>query len=116
MKIYTATLWLINDMEGKYYTKFIFELADGDYKVNGKYNEWTSVGKGWLTDKIPMSMIYEYSIGLPKVIQGFDHELTKDELIRLEQNMKNFMINGLEEEKDEFLKIYDKKVKAISFK
>ncbi|HCL4447179.1 TPA: hypothetical protein N2D16_002784 [Clostridium botulinum] len=113
MKIWKAELILNYNFEDKWQTKFYFEPQEEDYKVNEKFNEWTYF-KNWVGYRIPMKMLIEncsYS-GL-KAIQGFDHELNKDELIQLEKNMKSFMRKQLDCKKEEYLKQYENKLKAI---
>ena len=48
-----------------------------------------------------------------KVVQGFDHDLSKEELNKLKRTMKERLCNYLYEEKEDYIKKYEDKIKAI---
>lgn len=113
IKIWKAKLVLYYTDEDTYKTKFFFDLMENEYKINEySKDEWTYF-EDWVMDRIPMKMIAEKYYDNYNIIQGFDHELNADELIRLEADMKTFMLKHLNYDKEKCLEQFDKKFKAI---
>lgn len=100
--------------EDKYSIRFFFDSDNKDYKINEKFNEWTYY-KDWIMDRIPMNMKVENtSTGSIEVIQGFDHELTIEELTEVKNEMNKKIIEYLNFEKEIFLNKQEKKLKAAN--
>lgn len=113
MKIWKAELILTINMEDKYETFFRFEEQKGNYEINRKSNEWVYL-EGWISTRIPMNMTVEnHSYNGLKVIQGFNHELTEEELNVLEKNMRDVMIKRLGEDREFMIRQYNRKIKAV---
>lgn len=113
MKIWKAELHLNYNTDDKWQTYFNFELQDEDYEENSMFNKWIHFER-WIAHEIPKEMQIQncgYS-GL-KVIQGFDHDLTDEELELLDARMRNALKKYLEYEKEEYMKIYSEKVNSI---
>jgi hypothetical protein len=114
MKIWEAKLLLTLNENDEFKTYFTLEKQEKEYKLN-KYNneEWTC-GEGWIVNRIPINMtISPTSTGLIKIIQGFDRELSKEEIIQLEKDMRVVMKKQLIYEKDMYLKKYQEKLESI---
>ena len=63
---------------------------------------------------IPKYMEVKYIYNCPfKVIQGFDRELTKDELDKLKENMKDKLIKYLNKEKEIYVNKINNEIKTI---
>lgn len=114
MKIWKAELILFYNEYDKWETKFKFELDSKDYKINKKFDEWTYC-KDWVMERIPMNMCVEinYSTGF-KIIQGFNRELSEVELTNLRNEMTVLMKKQLNFEKENYLKKWDEKSRAVS--
>lgn len=112
MKIWKAE-FLIYTLDGKWESDFYFELQDEDYEVNEKFNKWTYF-KDWVGYEIPMDMKIEpCCYGGKKVVQGFDRELSDNELKTLEIEMRKFMIKYLNDEREYMLNQFKEKINAI---
>lgn len=113
MKIYKARLILNYTMDDKWDARFYFELQDKEYKLNEQTNEWTHID-GWMVNRIPNEMIVEQNgyDGL-RVVQGFDRELSRDELKMLELEMRKTMVKELDIQRKRFLKEHGNKIKAV---
>lgn len=111
MKIWIAELVLI--YENKWEAVFCFESNDREYELNEKINSYT-YGKGWVYDRVPVNMRIDKTwTGNLKVHQGFDRELSEEELREVESKMKILLLKELEEEKNEYLKTYENKIEAL---
>ncbi|NFH01321.1 hypothetical protein FC831_13720 [Clostridium botulinum] len=113
MKIWKAELRLYCNEDYKYKTYFSFELQEEEYKINEKFNEWICF-EDWVSYRIPMNIAIENNgyTGF-KVVQGFDNELNKEELIKLEKDMRDLMKKKLKIDKKRYLEDYEKKLGAI---
>lgn len=113
MKIWQAELALRFNLDEQWETRFTFELQPGDFTINEKFNEWT-YHKDWLVDRIPMDMIVE-RCGYEgfKIVQGFDYEVTEEELHKIETRMRKLMRKQLDFEKENYLKKYEKMLGAV---
>ncbi|HBJ1650857.1 TPA: hypothetical protein LA460_000075 [Clostridium botulinum] len=113
MKIWKAELCLFYNFDNEWETDFSFELQEEEYKINEKFNEWICF-EDWVNYRIPMDMAIDNNgyTGF-KVVQGFDNELNKEELIKLEKDMRDLMKKKLEIDKKRYLKDYENKIKAI---
>lgn len=113
MKIWEAELILFYTFEEELKTKFTFELQEKEYEVNkNNNNEWFYF-KDWVSDRIPMNMTIERYYDNYKIIQGFDHELKKEELEQLEKDMRVLTRKQLDYDKELYLKKYEEKLKVI---
>lgn len=113
MKIWIADLILIYNDENKWEAIFDFELSDKEWEFNQRNNSYTYF-KEWVSDSIPVKMEVDRTwSGNLKVKQGFDRELTEEELKELEKKMKVLLLKKLEIEKDNYLRTYENKVKSI---
>lgn len=113
MKIWKAELILNINMEEEYVTFFVFEEQKEDYKVNSKLKEWVRA-KSYFDSNVPMDMEVEhYNYGGMRVVQGFDHELTKEELDVLEKNMRKLMVKQLEQDRVDMIDQYSRKIQAV---
>lgn len=113
VKIWKAELNLIYSLKNEWETHFYFELQEEEYRENKEFNKWTYF-KNWVGKSIPMYMKVEtrgYS-GI-SVVQGFDHELSVDELKTLEKDMREKLKEYLDDEKEKYLNEYMKKMKCI---
>lgn len=68
---------------------------------------------GWSITSIPMNMEVEQIVSGYRVTQGFDHDLSKEELNKLKRTMEERLGNYLYEEKENYIKKYEDKIKAI---
>ena len=112
MKIWEAKLILFYAEDGSFKLRFTFESDDKDYKENEKFNEWFC-SEGWIGYKIQMNMVIEKAYGNLKVIQGFDHELNKEELKQLELEIRRFMRKKLDYDREIYQRDYEKKLSVI---
>ena len=112
MKIWKAELVLMCKENNEYKVDFYFELQKEDYKVNEKFDEWI-YSEGWICNRLPIKMIVESTYST-RVIQGFDRELSEEELKGLKEDMKVLMQKQLDCEKEIFLQRYDDKIKALT--
>lgn len=113
MNIWKAELRLYCNEDYKYKTYFSFELQEEEYKINEKFNEWICF-EDWVSYRIPMNIAIENNgyTGF-KVVQGFNHELNKEELVKLEKDMRNLMRKQLDYEKVKYLEQYENKLKVV---
>ena len=114
MKIWEAKLILGFDTNENNICSFKFKYKDKDYQINEKTNEWIYI-RDWNIDRIPMDMIIErgYYKFTYEVKQGFDRELTKDELDKLKENMKDKLIKYLNKEKEIYINKMNNEIKTV---
>jgi hypothetical protein len=112
MKIWKGVLILFHNENEEYETKFKFELQDKEYNLNKSGDEWTHFGD-WVSDSIPVNMTIERYYDDYKIIQGFDHELSKKELMSLEYDMRELMRKQSFYDKEIYLKKWEEKFKII---
>ena len=113
MKIYKAELILCYTEKEKYETIFSFELAKDEYKQNEKFREWVC-HDGWLSRNIPMDLTIDRTLtGSLKVVQGFDYKLDDSEVLKLKERMKKFMKKQLILERENYLKNFEMKFRAL---
>ena len=113
MKIWKATLVLFYNMADEWESRFDFELQDKPFEINMYViDEWI-YREGWSIASIPMNMNVEKIESGYKVVQGFDHDLSKEELNKLKRTMEDKLKDYLNEEKEDYLKTYEDKMKAI---
>lgn len=112
MKIWMARLRLAQNDESEYEVKFNFELEDGDYQYMESQGEWTK-HSGWLHDYIPskITILSSYSVN---AIQGFDRELTEDELKDVKQKMKEKIAIYLCGKQNKINEEYNNKLHAVA--
>ena len=113
MKIWKASLVLFYNIDDEWESRFIFELQDKPFEINMYViDEWI-YREGWSIASIPMNMNVEKTESGYKVVQGFDHDLSKEELNKLKRTMEDKLKDYLNEEKEDYLKTYEDKMKAI---
>ena len=113
MKIWKATLVLFYNIDDEWESRFIFELQDKPFEINiYVIDEWI-YRDGWISTRIPMNMEVEQIVSGYKVTQGFDHDLSKEELNKLKRIMEDKLKDYLNEEKEDYIKKYEDKIKAI---
>lgn len=110
-------IWLAKLKMHHEHNTFDFEFAkqDKEFKINKYFpnDEWVSIGEGWLSDKIPMKMKVEEFYGDIIIEQGFDRELSIDELEELEDKMKIQMMEYLFAKRGKILRTLNNKISAI---
>lgn len=113
MKIWKAELFLIYDLNDEWITRFNFELQDENYKIN-EYNdkEWVFF-KNWVSYRIPKYMKVQPSTSGFKVEQGFDYELTEEELEQLKKDMIEEMKKCLTLKKERYLQTYETQIQVL---
>lgn len=112
MKIWSTELALIEDEDGNYNVRFTYQLEKYEYEVNEHVkNEWIC-RKGWYVT-LPMQMTLKRFYDSYRVIQSFDHELSKKELKKIETDMRKLMKQQLDYDKEAYLKRYEKKAQVI---
>lgn len=113
MKIWKAELILFYSKDNMPDTRFTFEEQEKDYKINDLNTEYIH-SEDWTCDRIPIKMTIEKDCFVVcKVVQGFDHQLDKNELGQLEKNMRSLLQKQLEYEKEIYLKKYEEKLKVV---
>lgn len=115
MKIWKAELILSTTLvnkEVKQILDFSFEEMKENFEQNIKYDEYI-YSEGWICTRVSKHMEYEKAFGNPKVIQGLDHELNEEELDKLKEDMKKFMIENLQYEKEMFNKNINEQINTI---
>lgn len=113
MKIWKAVLVLFYNMEDEWESKFYFEPQDKLFDINIYVPDEWIYREGWSIASIPMNMNVEKIESGYKVVQGFDHDLSKEELNKLKRTMEDKLKDYLNEEKEDYLKTYEDKMKAI---
>ena len=113
MKIWKATLVLFYNIDDEWELRFTFELQDKPFEINIYVPDEWIYHDGWLSTRIPMIMEVEQIVDGYRVTQGFDHELSKEELNKLKRTMEERLGNYLYEEKENYIKKYEDKIKAI---
>lgn len=116
MKIYKAELimFLSLEKEDEYESKFTFELESKEYEKDEKHNRYYR-GEGWVGYSIPIDMEVEpTSFGLYKVVQGFEKELSKEELEDLKREMTLKIIKQLNRDKEDYSRRYDNKIQILN--
>lgn len=113
MKIWLAKLKLFTNDEDKYETRFTFDMQDEDYEISASSGDKWIYSRGYISDVIPMNMIISNSYLCLQVLQGFDHKLTEEESINLEDKMREVMIKHLTEQRQIFEREHDEKLKVI---
>lgn len=110
MKIWRAVLVLSLNENDEYVTKFKFEQTDKEYEENKENWSWY---EGWVGDIIPKKMTIGYFQSYYKVEQGFNKKLTKEELDKLQKDMKTLMIKQIEYDKEKYLNNIEKKLAVL---
>ena len=82
MKIWKASLVLFYNIDDEWESRFIFELQDKPFDINIYVPDEWIYREGWLSTRIPMIMEVEQIVSGYKVVQGFDHDLSKEELMK----------------------------------
>lgn len=116
MKVYKAQLimFLSLEKEDEYESKFTFELESKEYEKDEKHNRYYR-GEGWVGYSIPIDMEVEpTSFGLYKVVQGFEKELSKEELNNLKKMMISRMAEQLNNDREDYLRRYNNKIQMLS--
>ena len=113
MKIWKATLVLFYNMADEWESRFDFKLQDKPFDINIYVPDEWIYREGWSIVSIPMNMNVEKIDSGYKVVQGFDHDLSKEELNKLKRTMEERLGNYLYEEKENYIKKYEDKIKAI---
>lgn len=110
MKIWTANLYFGYDLDEKLSMRFVFNKEDReDYKVNGKYKEWTAF-ENWVSYIVPMEIKIEERYGQITVAQGFDRELSEEEQKEIKENMIDYLIKYLENKQKQMNKVFNEKM------
>lgn len=112
MKIWKAELFLLYDLNDEWITRFNFELQDGNYKINEHNEEWVFF-ENWVSYRIPKYMKAEPCISGFKVEQGFDYELTEEELEQLKKDMIKGMKKYLTLKKERYLQTYETQIQVL---
>lgn len=111
MKIWRAKLVLIMNDKDEYVTRFEFKLTGDNFQQNPNYPEWNS-RKGWICTTVPfdIKISEQYSIC---ATQGFDRELTEDELKDVKLKMKDEIMKYLYNKQLKIAQEYNSKLHAI---
>ena len=109
MKIWRVSLHLFE--EGDYQTKFKCELEYGEYELN-TYGDTYIYTEGWLWS-IPVNMEIRKNYDTYIVEQGFDHEPSENELVRIEQDMRKALIDYLNNELEKQYVLHSRKMDAL---
>lgn len=113
MRIWKAELNLIYSYSDGWETCFKFELQEKEYKKNKEFSNWKSC-EHWASVIIPMNMEVEFrGYSGVSVVQGFDRELSVDELKNLEKDMRDKLKEYLNDEKEKYLNEHMKKISCI---
>lgn len=117
-KVYEATLILTydwfesGDEYCKFDTRFCCKEKDASYTLN-KNGDWI-YGDGWFIDVVPCNLtIKTTSSGLYKAVQGFSKKPTPQEEEILKGQMADAILDQLQHDKDEYMKIYEAKIKGL---
>ena len=113
MKIWKATLVLFYNMADEWESKFCFEPQDKPFDINIYVPDEWIYHEGWLSTRIPMIMEVEQIVSGYRVTQGFDHELSKEELNKLKRTMEERLGGYICDEKEDYIKKYEDKMRAI---
>ena len=111
MKIWGARLNLTLNEQDEYVLFFNFEIQTGDYAK--AYSCYRELGKTWSGKHIPINMEVSQHYSSYKVIQGFERELNEIELQELKENMKSFLIQKINNDKDCYLSTYQNKINCL---
>lgn len=113
MKIWKATLVLFYNIDDEWESRFTFELQDKPFEINIYVPDEWIYRDGWSITSIPMNMNVEPTTCGYKVVQGFDHDLSKEELNKLKRTMEERLGNYFYEEKENYIQNYEDKMRAI---
>lgn len=113
MKIWKATLVLFYNIDDEWESRFYFEPQDKPFDINIYVPDEWIYREGWSIVSIPMNMNVEKIDSGYEVVQGFDHDLSKEELNKLKRTMEERLGNYLNEEKEDYIKKYEDKMRAI---
>ena len=113
MKIWKATLVLFYNIDDKWESRFDFKLQDKPFDINIYVPDEWIYRNGWSIASIPMNMNVEKIDSGYKVVQGFDHDLSKEELNKLKRTMEERLGGYLYDEKEDYIKKYEDKMRAI---
>ena len=113
MKIWKATLVLFYNMADEWESKFYFEPQDKPFDINIYVPDEWIYRNGWSITSIPMNMEVEQIVSGYRVTQGFDHDLSKEELNKLKRTMEERLCSYLNEEKEDYIKKYEDRMRAI---
>lgn len=113
MKIWKATLVLFYNIDDKWESRFDFKLQDKPFDINIYVPDEWIYRNGWSIASIPMNMNVEKIESGYRVTQGFDHDLSKEELNKLKRTMEERLCSYLNEEKEDYIKKYEDKIKAM---
>lgn len=115
MKIWEAKLVLCTDENDNWKTFFKFEKAKGRYsKQKSVYYEQN--GGRFVANTVPVEKVISRHYSSYKVSQGFEHELSEQELIKVESDMKDFLVSKIMYDKDEYLNEFFKKIICLGVK
>ncbi len=113
MKIWKATLVLFYNMADEWELKFYFKLQDKPFDINIYVPDEWIYRNGWSIASIPMNMNVEKIDSGYRVTQGFDYELSKEELNKLKRTMEEKLGGYIYDEKEDYIKKCEDKMKAI---
>ena len=109
MDIWEARFILYTDENENWKTSFKFVKAKGRYsKQKSVYYEQN--GGQFIPNTIPIEKNISRRYGSYVVSQGFEHELSEQELNKVKLEMKGFLIEKITEEKDVYLDEFLKKI------
>lgn len=115
MEIWEAKLVLCTDENDNWKTFFKFEKAKGRYsKQKSVYYEQN--GGQFIANTVPVEKVISRHYSSYKVSQGFEHELSEQELIKIESDMKDFLVSKIMYDKDEYLNEFFKKIICLGVK
>ena len=110
MMIWKAKMNLIYNVNNKWELIFDFERQNENYEDNG--NEWL-YSEGWISTRIPKEISIRNSYGNIISEVGFDKKLDETELETLKVMMKNRIIEYINQEKENYLRVFNDKINAI---
>jgi len=113
-KLYIARLIIFFGDDWSSSCNFNYKVVEGNFSKN----EDTGIYEGMDTERgaliqVPISMKSKESNNVLEVVQGFDRNLTEEELLTLKSEMKENILSLLKEYKDNYIKTYERKVSYI---
>ena len=113
-KLYIARLIISFRDDWSFSCNFNYSVIEGKFSKNDMTNVYegsNEIRGSWV--QIPVTMKTTEQNNILEVVQGFDRELSDEEISSLKSKMKENVLALLKEYKDSYLKSYNKKVSYI---
>ena len=111
MKIYLAKMKLKLVDWDNYYLEFTYEPLEDNFEEKDLY--YANTNLFGYPSMVSKNITKSDQLISTSVVQGFDRKLSIEELVQVEERMKNYLKAMIIDSKDAIIKEYDRKLKAF---